>query len=105
MKRQVPGLAETARDSRPEIPDGGFLVRVDGAQFRWHAPKPFYVLRLSILEPVTSAAQSISGSRSCMPKAVGTLGWLLRDFPFAPALVGREKDAEKTLPASPRVAT
>jgi hypothetical protein len=22
MKRQVPGLAETARDSRPEIPDG-----------------------------------------------------------------------------------
>ena len=51
MKRQVPGLAETARDSRPEIPDGIFLVRVDGAQFRWHAHKPFYVLRLSILEP------------------------------------------------------
>jgi hypothetical protein len=50
MKRQVPGLAETARDSRPEIPDGIFLVRVDGAQFRWHAHKPFYVLRLSILE-------------------------------------------------------
>ena len=39
MKRQVPGLAETARDSRPEIPDGIFLVRVDGAQFRWHATK------------------------------------------------------------------
>jgi hypothetical protein len=50
MKRKVPGLAETARDSRPEIPDGIFLVRVDGAQFRWHAHKPFYVLRLSILE-------------------------------------------------------
>ena len=54
MKRQVPGLAETARDSRPEIPDGIFLVRVDGAQFRWHAHKPFYVLRLSILEPAHS---------------------------------------------------
>jgi hypothetical protein len=51
MKRQVPGLAETARDSRPEIPDGIYLVRVDGAQFRWHATKPFYVLRLSIVEP------------------------------------------------------
>jgi len=24
MKRQVPGLAETARDSRPEFPDGTF---------------------------------------------------------------------------------
>ena len=34
MKRQVPGLAETARDSRPEIPDGVYLVRVNGAQFR-----------------------------------------------------------------------
>ena len=51
MKRQVPGLAETAHDSRPEIPDGIFLVRVDGAQFRWHARKPFYVLRLSVIEP------------------------------------------------------
>ena len=51
MKRQVPGLADATRDSRPEIPDGIFLVRVDGAQFRWHAQKPFYVLRLSILEP------------------------------------------------------
>ena len=37
MNRKVPGLAGTARDSRPEIPDGVFLVRVDGAQFRWHA--------------------------------------------------------------------
>jgi hypothetical protein len=43
MKRQVPGLAETARDSRPELPVSIFLVRVDGAQFRWHAHKPFYV--------------------------------------------------------------
>jgi hypothetical protein len=58
MKRQVPGLAETARDSRPEIPDGIYLVRVDGAQFRWHASKPFYVLRLSIVEP-----SSFAGSR------------------------------------------
>jgi hypothetical protein len=51
MKRQVSGLAETARDSRPQIPDGIFLVRVDGAQFRWRASKPFYVLRLAIIEP------------------------------------------------------
>ena len=69
MKRQVPGLAETARDSRPEIPDGIFLVRVDGAQFRWHAHKPFYVLRLSILEPRTLAGQSIVGRLYCTQKA------------------------------------
>ena len=29
MKRQVPGLAATARDSHSEVPDGMFLVRVD----------------------------------------------------------------------------
>jgi hypothetical protein len=57
MNRKVPGLAETARDSRAEIPDGIFLVRVDGAQFRWHAHKPFYVLRLSVIEPRTLAGQ------------------------------------------------
>jgi hypothetical protein len=43
MKRQVPGLAETARGSRPEIPDSIFIVRVDGAQFPWQAQQPFYV--------------------------------------------------------------
>ena len=30
MKRQVPGLAETARDSRPEIPDGDSHCRFSG---------------------------------------------------------------------------
>ena len=39
MKRQVPGLSDTAHDSRPEVPDGVFLVRVDHAQHRWQAQK------------------------------------------------------------------
>jgi hypothetical protein len=96
MKRQVPGLAETARDSRPEIPDGIFLVRVDGAQFRWHAQKPFYVLRLSILEPNTLAGQSIIGRLYCTPKAMWKLGWFLRDFLYDPELFAHEVD-EKAL--------
>ena len=75
MKRQVPGLAETARDARPEIPDGIFLVRVDGAQFRWHAHKPFYVLRLSVLEPLALAEQPIVGRLYCTQKAMWKLGW------------------------------
>jgi len=29
MKHHVPGLADVSRDSRPEIPDGVFLVRVE----------------------------------------------------------------------------
>jgi hypothetical protein len=98
MKRQVPGLAETARDSRPEIPDGVFLVRVDGAQFRWHAHKPFYVLRLSVLEPRTLAGQSIVGRLYCTQKAMWKLGWFLRDFLYDPELLAHEQVDEKALP-------
>jgi len=108
MKRQVPGLAETGRDSRPEIPDGVFLVRVDGAQFRWHAHKPFYVLRLFILEPSTSAGQSIVGRLYCTQKAMWKLGWFLRDFLYDPELLAHEQVDEKALPdsaASSRSAT
>jgi hypothetical protein len=98
MKRQVPGLAETARDWRPEIPDGIFLVRVEHAQFRWHAQKPFYVLRLSVLEPNTLGGQSIIGRLYCTPKAMWKLGWFLRDFLYDPELFAREQVDEKALP-------
>ena len=98
MKRRVHGLAETARDSRPEIPDGIFLVRVDGAQFRWHAQKPFYVLRLSILKPNTLAGQSIIGRLYCTQKAMWKLGWFLRDFLYDPELFAHEQVDETALP-------
>ena len=45
MKRNVPGLSDTARDSHSEVPDGIFLVRLDGAQHRWQSQKRFYLLR------------------------------------------------------------
>ena len=51
MKRRLPGISATVEDSRPAVPDGIFLVRLDHAQHRWHPQKPFYVLRLLILEP------------------------------------------------------
>jgi hypothetical protein len=98
MKRQVPGLAETARDSRREISNGIFLVRVDGAQFRWHAHKPFYVLRLSVLEPRTLAGHSIVGRLYCTQKAIWKLGWFLRDFLYDPELLAHEQVDEKALP-------
>ena len=97
MKRRVPGLAETARDSRPEIPDGVFLVRVDDAQFRWHAHKPFYVLRLSVIRPRTQAGQSIARPAPCTPKAMWKLGWFLRDFLYDPELLAHEQVDEKAL--------
>ena len=98
MKRQVPGLAEAARDSRPEIPDGVFLVRVDGAQFRWHTTKPFYVLRLSIVEPAAFAGQPMVGRVYCTQMAMWKLGWFLRDFLYDPELLAHEQVDEKALP-------
>jgi hypothetical protein len=98
MKRQVPGLAETARDCRREVPDGIFLVRVDRAQFRWHAQKPFYVLRLSVLEPSLFAGQPIVGRLYCTQKAMWKLGWFLRDFLYDPELLAHEQVDEKALP-------
>ena len=61
MKRRIQGLNETAGLSADGIPDGVFLVRVDRAQYRWHAQKPFYTLRLSVLEPNELAGRTISG--------------------------------------------
>jgi hypothetical protein len=97
MKRQLPGL-ETACESRPEVPDGIFLVRVDGAQFRWHAQKPFYILRLSIIEPKDFVGQPIVGRLYCTHKAMWKLGWFLRDFLYDPELLAHEQVDEKALP-------
>jgi hypothetical protein len=98
MKRQVPGLAETTRCSRTEVPDGVYLVRVNGAQFRWHTTKPFYVLRLAVLEPNILAGQPIVGRLYCTQKAMWKLGWFLRDFLYDPELLAHEQVDEKALP-------
>ena len=97
MKRQIPGLADTARDSRPEIPDGLFLVRVDGSQYRWHAHKPFYILRLSIIEPHTLTGQTMVGRLYCTQKAMWKLGWFLRDFLYDPDLLAHDQVDERAL--------
>ena len=97
MKRQVPGLSQTACDSQSEVPDGTFLVRLDSAQHRWHAKKPFYVLRLSILEPEPLAGHSIVSRLYCTPKAMWKLGWFLRDFLYDPELLSRDEVDEHAL--------
>ncbi|WP_109487982.1 hypothetical protein [Occallatibacter savannae] len=97
MKRKISGLAETARDTDPQIPDGVYLVRVAGARFRWHAQKAFYILRFSILEPLTMADHPIVGRLYCTEKAMWKLGWFLRDFLYDPELLAHEQIDEKAL--------
>ena len=97
MKRQVPGLSDTARNSHTEVPDGIFLVRLDGAQHRWQAQKRFYALRLSIIEPKQFAKRSIVGRLYCTPKAMWKLGWFLRDFLYDPELLSQDEVDERAL--------
>ena len=81
MKRRFQGLEETSRPVGNEVPSGLFLVRVEGAKYRWHAQKPFYWLRLVVLEPQEFAGRTISGRLYCTPKALWKLGWFLARFP------------------------
>jgi len=97
MKCHVPGLAETARDSRSDVPDGIFLARVDGVQHCWRAQKRFYVLRLSILEPKPLAGRSIVSRLYCTPKAIWKLGWFLRDFLYDPELLSQDEVDERAV--------
>lgn len=97
MIRRILGLKEIARSSTDEVPDGLFLVRVDRAQYRWHAQKPFYALRFSVLEPQELAGHVISGRLYCTPKALWKLGWFLRDFVYDADLLGLDEVDEKAL--------
>jgi hypothetical protein len=97
VKRRIQGLSETIQTSGDGVPDGVFLVRVDRAQYRWHPAKPFYILRLSILEPRELAGRVISGRVYCTAKSLWKLGWFLRDFLYDPDLLGSEEVDERAL--------
>ena len=96
MKRRIQGLSDTARFTN-EVPNGIFLVRVDKAQYHWHTKKPFYLLRLTVLEPADLAGRTISGRLYCTARALWKLGWFLRDFLYDPESLGREEVDEKAL--------
>jgi hypothetical protein len=98
MTRRFQGLGQTIATSEHEVPDGVYLVRVEKAQYRWHAQKPFYSLRLSVLEPEALHGHIISGRLYCSAKALWKLGWFLRDFTYDPELLGRDEVDQKAIP-------
>ena len=97
MKRRIQGLSSTISNRQTDVPDGVFLVRVDRAQYRWHQLKPFYILRLTVLEPRELAGRVVSGRLYCTAKALWKLGWFLRDFLYDPDLLSSEEVDEKAL--------
>jgi hypothetical protein len=98
MKRRIEGLSSTVLNRENDVPDGVFLVRVDRAQYRWHQQKPYYSLRLTVLEPQDMVGRVVSGRLYCTAKALWKLGWFLRDFLYDPDLLSTEEVDEKALP-------
>ena len=96
MKRHIPGLHRESHNSEG-ILEGIFLARVDRAFYRWHPQRPFYVVRLSVLEPREHQGRSLTGRLYCTPKALWKLRWFLRDFSYDRDLMGRDEIDEKAL--------
>jgi hypothetical protein len=97
VKRQITGLHAADRSSADQIPDGVFLVRVQRAQFRPQAPKPYYTLALAILEPSRFSGHVHSSRIYCNPKALWKLNWFLRDFGYDTDLLRRDEVDETQL--------
>jgi hypothetical protein len=97
MKRRFQGLSDTSRSATDEVPDGMFLVRVERAHYRWHAQKPYYLLRFSVLQPKQFVSQLITGRVYCTPKALWKLSWFLRDFGYGVDLFRDDEVEDKRL--------
>jgi len=96
VKRRIPGLSQAALPIT-DVPDGLYLVRVERIQYRWDKQKPFYAVRLEVVEPQRLAGTSLPGRLWCTEKALWKLSWFLRDFLYDPELLGREEIDEKAL--------
>ena len=97
MKRHIEGLHEADPAGSVLLPDSLYLARVARAQYRWHIDKPFYVLRLAVLEPRHFAGRSITGRIYCTRRALWKLNWFLRDFGYDTDLLGQDEIDEKSL--------
>jgi hypothetical protein len=97
MKRHIDGLHEADPAANLLRPDTLYLVRVARAQYRWHPDKPYYVLRLAVLEPGHFSGRSITGRLYCTRRALWQLNWFLRDFGYDTDLLGQDEIEEKSL--------
>lgn len=97
MRRRFQGLHQADQSAASDILDGLFLVRVQRAQYRWHAQKPFYLVRFVVLEPRQFEGKTITGRVYCTPKALWKMTWFLRDFGYDSDLLGHDEVDDKNL--------
>jgi hypothetical protein len=97
MSRRISGLHDADRSIANELPDGLFLVRVERVQYRWHAHKPYYFIRFTVVEPKRVAGRSVATRSYSTPRAMWKRSWFLRDFGYDTELLGREDLEDKAL--------
>jgi hypothetical protein len=97
MRRRIQGLHDADQSVAAQVRDGLFLVCVERAHHQWHARRPFYLLRFSILEPKELRGQPITGRLHCTPRALWKLNWFLRDFGYDTGLLGQDEIDDKGL--------
>ena len=85
-------LPDLVRLDQPEN-----LVRVERAQYRWHAQKPYYQIRFAVLEPKHLAGCLITGRLACTARAMWKLTWFLRDFGYDIELLGKDEIDDQAL--------
>jgi len=79
------------------VPGGLLFVRIEHAQYRWNAQKPFYAVVFSVLEPKLLKGYRLSGRLYCTPKALWKLNWFLRDFGYDTELLSRGEINDQAL--------
>jgi hypothetical protein len=96
MRRHIPGLHSRQENARDKL-DGLFLVRVEGATYRWHPQKPFLEVRFLVLEPKSFESRSFSARLYCTARALWKLNWFLTDFGYDTELFQRDQVDDKAL--------
>ncbi len=97
MKRYVAGLSQASASPVEGLPDGLFLVRIERAQYRWHAQKPYFAVVFSVFEPKAFAGNRFSSRLYCTPKALWKLNWFLREFGYDSELLERNEIDDRNL--------
>ena len=96
MRRHIPGLHSWQPDDT-NLLEGFFLVRIDGAFFRWQQKKSYLELRFAILEPLALQQKTFVARLRCTGKALWELTCFLRDFRYDAELLSRDELDVKAL--------
>jgi hypothetical protein len=97
MKRQIAGLRRADYSAVTRTPDGIYLARIRGVEYRKFATKPFFTVALAILEPSGFGGNIVSSRIYCNPRALWKLSWFLRDFGYDKELLEVDEVDEQRL--------